>query len=266
MFVVRWLSGFFSRWVQGKWLRERSLIGHEGLITGLSYRCDPLGAFASPCAVCGSPTGERTPPCPKHTLVTASGDNTLKVTIFICVRRSAVARRLLLVSPQVWDLLSGKCLDTLVGHTSYVDCVELVADGRFVVSAGGDSEVRVWRLSDGKLLGCLGGGERGHTAGVLSMAFDEATQVLATGGRDASLRIWHLEALLRDLERGKQRGQRGQKGQAVHEEQSAARLSADGIAGVGESEAAMPQRVISTGSAVFSLHITTTSTPPPVVM
>lgn len=46
---------------------------------------------------------------------------------------------------QIWDRDSGRCLHTLVGHTSAVTAVSL-RDG-YVVTGGDDAEVRIWNFS-----------------------------------------------------------------------------------------------------------------------
>ena len=44
---------------------------------------------------------------------------------------------------RVWDTVSGACLLTLAGHTSYVSSLAVLPDGE-LASGSGDDTVRIW--------------------------------------------------------------------------------------------------------------------------
>jgi WD40 repeat protein len=66
----------------------------------------------------------------------------------------------------VWDLATGRCRTTLIGHTGKVRCGAMSGDGRTAVSGAGDRTVRVWDLATGRCRATL----TGHTAGVTTVA------------------------------------------------------------------------------------------------
>ena len=78
-------------------------------------------------------------------LATASFDNTVKL----------------------WDLASGKELQTLKGHTAPVYAVAFNKDGSIIASAGQDNLIKLWNPKDGKMIREL----KGHTGIVDALAF-----------------------------------------------------------------------------------------------
>lgn len=51
---------------------------------------------------------------------------------------------------QVWDKESGRCLHTLVGHTSAVTSV--ILRDQYVISGGDDGNVRIWNFASSKVM------------------------------------------------------------------------------------------------------------------
>ncbi len=131
---------------------------------------------------------------------------------------------------QLWDLKSGKKLQTFAGHAGGIRIVTSSAEGRFILSAGSDSTVRLWDVASGvelkqlkiddKRVRCiafspdsrralsagldgpvhlweLANGEEvcrmeGHTMGVNSVAFSPDGRRAISGSDDRSVRLWQL--------------------------------------------------------------------------
>lgn len=122
---------------------ERTLKGHTGYVTGLSF--DHRGTFLASCSldmtakiwdmtsflcvktfrghehtissVKFTPTGDQ--------LITSSRDTTIKL----------------------WDTTTGYCIRTFHGHSEWVKCVAVSLDGQYVASGSYDKTIMIWQLS-----------------------------------------------------------------------------------------------------------------------
>ncbi len=56
---------------------------------------------------------------------------------------------------KVWSVATGQDVLQLIGHTGAVSSLVFSADGRFIVSAGGDGAIRLWNLRSGKEVASL---------------------------------------------------------------------------------------------------------------
>ncbi|RKP35926.1 quinon protein alcohol dehydrogenase-like superfamily [Dimargaris cristalligena] len=83
---------------------------------------------------------------------------------------------------KVWDIDSGRCLDTLFGHTEGIWSVAL--DSLRIVSASHDSTIKVWDTQSRQCLQTL----RDHEGPVNCVALSD-TRVIS-GGIDHKIRIW----------------------------------------------------------------------------
>jgi WD40 repeat protein len=131
-------------------------------------------------------------------------------------------------SVELWDVLSGKKLQTFAGHTGGVRSVACSAAGRLILSAGSDNTVRLWDVATGKelkqlksdVVRCvaispdgrralsagpdgfvhlwdLASGKEvcrmeGHTMGVNSVAFSPDGRRAVSGSDDRTVRLWQL--------------------------------------------------------------------------
>ncbi len=79
----------------------------------------------------------------------------------------------------------------LQGHSAAVKAVAYHPGGEVVVSAGEDEIIRVWNAGTGELVKEL----KGHTNGILCLAFSPDGQWLATGGydKDKAIRLWNFK-------------------------------------------------------------------------
>ena len=76
------------------------------------------------------------------------------------------------------------------GHTLFVYCVALCADGERVVSGSQDTTAKVWNVATGQTLCTF----TNHTCGVLCVAlFSDDTRAITGGGaNDKTVRIWEI--------------------------------------------------------------------------
>jgi len=81
---------------------------------------------------------------------------------------------------RIWDVLLGKCLRSLTGHTMSVTCLRWGGSG-LVYSASQDRTIKVWRPDDGALCRTLQG--HGHWVNVLALNTD---YVIRTGAFEPS--------------------------------------------------------------------------------
>src|SRR5262249_12896749 len=92
-------------------------------------------------------------------------------------------------SVHLWDVASGKLLDTLKGHSSAVHAVVFSPDGRTLVSGSTDQTVRLWNVETRRELLQLapGGVEFGP---VVTLAFSPDGKHLLAGGEGSTAAFW----------------------------------------------------------------------------
>jgi WD40 repeat protein len=79
-------------------------------------------------------------------------------------------------------------LNTLNGHTSFVDSVDFSPDGTRIASGGWDNTIRIWNASTGVIQNVL----PGHGDIVRGLHFSPDSGKLASGSWDHSIRIWNV--------------------------------------------------------------------------
>ncbi len=97
-------------------------------------------------------------------LVSASSDHTIKI----------------------WDVLSGKELRTLRGHSDSVRSVTFSPDGVSIASAGDDRTVRLWDATNGQELKLF----KGHSGIVYDVIFRPDGSSLVSASNDGTVKLW----------------------------------------------------------------------------
>jgi WD40 repeat protein/serine/threonine protein kinase len=132
---------------------------------------------------------------PRHTLSTRVPGPSLNVAFSPDGRRLATGGEHNTII--IWDVESGRELDTLWGHTGEVYAVEFSRDGQWLASAGGDCTVKIWDGNSGELVG----GFRGHRGLIGSLSFSPDGRRLVTGSRDKTVKVWDMTQLERAPDR-----------------------------------------------------------------
>lgn len=109
-------------------------------------------------------------------LVTASRDKTLIKWDVSATKRTST--------------LAGVPVKSLVGHSDFVQDVQVSSDGAFALSGSWDNTLALWDLSTGNRR-CV---FRGHTNDVTSVAFSPCNRQIVSGSRDKTIKVWNTIA------------------------------------------------------------------------
>jgi WD40 repeat protein len=91
---------------------------------------------------------------------------------------------------RVWDLVGGKELAVLHGHTDDVTSAQFSPDpeGQYVLTTSADKTARLWETATGKELMQL----NGHERSVLAADFSPNGQQVVTSSEDGTIRFWNV--------------------------------------------------------------------------
>ena len=87
---------------------------------------------------------------------------------------------------RLWDLVTGETLRTLEGHTSGVNAVAVLANGRRALSGSSDNTLRLWDLASGE---CLAEYYADAAVGCVAFARDD---LIVAGSADGRIHILEI--------------------------------------------------------------------------
>jgi WD40 repeat protein len=85
----------------------------------------------------------------------------------------------------VWELQK-----TLAAHTDWVRCLSFTPDNQTLISGSFDQSIKLWNMSDGKMLHDL----QDHHKGVFALAVSADGQTLASGSWDETIKLWNISS------------------------------------------------------------------------
>jgi WD40 repeat protein/serine/threonine protein kinase len=89
----------------------------------------------------------------------------------------------------LWDLATGKVVQTFAGHTRKVNGVAVHPNGRLVATAGWDKKALLWDVATGQPVGK----PLQHQDLIQAVAFSPDGKTVLTGGDDWTARLWDVE-------------------------------------------------------------------------
>ncbi|MEH2274989.1 MAG: ribosome assembly protein 4, partial [Nostoc sp.] len=89
---------------------------------------------------------------------------------------------------KLWDVATGKAVQTLTGHSSAVTSVVFSPDGQRLASASYDNTIKLWDVATGKAVQTL----TEHSRTVISVVFSPDGQRLASASYDKTIKLWDV--------------------------------------------------------------------------
>jgi WD40 repeat protein/serine/threonine protein kinase len=95
---------------------------------------------------------------------------------------------------RLWDTVTGKQVCALMGHKSAVFCTAFSPDGKLLVSAGSNGNLKIWDVEANLTAPKAPQSLTGRTGAVWGLAFSPDSRYLAYCGSDQTVRVYDLEA------------------------------------------------------------------------
>ena len=91
---------------------------------------------------------------------------------------------------RLWEVSSGKCMRTFLGHTGPAYSVALSTNGQWALSGGIDKTLCHWEVSSGKCMRTF----LGHESSVKSVVMSADGEWALSGSSDNTLRLWEVSS------------------------------------------------------------------------
>lgn len=88
---------------------------------------------------------------------------------------------------KIWDLQSGQCLHTFMGHKQWLKTLDVSTDGSLLVSGGLDSTIRVWDIGAKKEMRCF----RDESI-IQTVAISADNKRVISGSEAGIVRLWDI--------------------------------------------------------------------------
>jgi WD40 repeat protein len=89
---------------------------------------------------------------------------------------------------RLYQVLDGRQILGLKGHTAWIWSVSFSPNGHLVASGSDDQTVKIWDANTGACLKTL----QGHIGAVRSIAFSSDGQILASASEDRTVKLWNI--------------------------------------------------------------------------
>lgn len=90
---------------------------------------------------------------------------------------------------RLYQVVDGKQILTLKGHTAWIWSVRFSPDGSIIASGSDDQTVKLWNVNTGECLKTL----PGHSGTIRSVAFSPQGNILASASEDRTVRLWDVD-------------------------------------------------------------------------
>ncbi|HTG36321.1 MAG TPA: DUF4365 domain-containing protein [Thermoanaerobaculia bacterium] len=92
---------------------------------------------------------------------------------------------------QFWNMRSGKCFHSIVGHSATINMIDITSDGNYAVSCSNDRTIKIWNFHEKSCLGSL----EGHEGTVDTIAISPDGSIIASASaQDRSVRLWNFSS------------------------------------------------------------------------
>ena len=91
---------------------------------------------------------------------------------------------------RLWELATGRCIQSLNGHSGIIQNVTFTPNGQILASGSEDKTIRLWDLASGECIQTL----IGHSNAVRLVLFSHDGQTLASCSNENTIRLWDVSS------------------------------------------------------------------------